>query len=61
MFVPGRPFQPSIMFAGKAGAYASGATFRCPLLGGLLGLPKNNKLGWKGLPETNTLAFYEHS
>ena len=22
MFVPGKPFQPSLMFAGKAGAYA---------------------------------------
>jgi hypothetical protein len=22
-------------------------------------LPTNNKLGWRGLPETNTLAYYE--
>ncbi len=25
MFVPGKPFQPSPMFVGKAGAYPSGA------------------------------------
>jgi hypothetical protein len=25
MFVPGKPFQPSLMFAGKAGAYPSEA------------------------------------
>jgi hypothetical protein len=24
-------------------------------------LPTNNRLGWKGLPELNTLAYYEHS
>jgi hypothetical protein len=32
MFVPGKPFQPSLMFACKAGAYSSEATFRCPTL-----------------------------
>ncbi len=45
MFVPGEPFQPSLMFGGKVGAYPSEAPFR---------------LGWKGLPETNTLAYYEN-
>jgi hypothetical protein len=29
MFVPGKPFQRSLMFAGKAGAYPSEAHFRC--------------------------------
>jgi hypothetical protein len=24
-------------------------------------LPANKRLGWKGLPRTNTLAYYEHS
>ncbi len=28
MFVPGKPFQPSLVFAGKAGAYPSGATYK---------------------------------
>jgi len=36
------------MFAGEAGAYFQA-------------LPANIRLGWKGLPGTNTLAFYEHS
>ena len=33
VFVPGKPFQPSHMFAGKAGAYMSEAPFRCSMLG----------------------------
>ncbi len=30
------------------------------LVGYALALPSNIKLGWKGLPETNTLAYYEN-
>jgi len=40
--------QLNLMFAGEAGAYFQA-------------LPANIRLGWKGLPGTNTLAFYEHS
>ncbi len=29
MFVPAKPFQPSLMFAGKAGASLSEAPIRC--------------------------------
>jgi hypothetical protein len=29
MFVPRQPFQPSLMFVGKAGAYPSEAPFIC--------------------------------
>jgi len=32
MFVPGKPFQPSLMIAGKAGAYPGEAPFRCSTL-----------------------------
>jgi hypothetical protein len=32
-----------------------------PLDGRLLALPTNIRLGKKGLPVTNTLAYYEHS
>ncbi len=46
------------MFVGKAGAYPSEAGFT--LKGSLLALPTSIRLGWKGLPETNTLASYEH-
>ncbi len=28
VFVPGKPFQPGIVFVGKAGAYPSELTFR---------------------------------
>ncbi len=31
-----------------------------PLLGRLLASPTNIRLGWKGLPGTNTLAYYEN-
>jgi len=47
------------MFAGKTGANASEAHFRAPLLGRLLASPINIQLGWKRLPGTNALAYYE--
>jgi hypothetical protein len=31
-FVPAKPFQPSLMFSGKARAYPSEAPFRCSTL-----------------------------
>jgi hypothetical protein len=37
-FVPDKPFQPSLMFAGKAGAYQNEAPFRCYTLGWVPGL-----------------------
>jgi hypothetical protein len=42
------------MFAGKVGAYPSEGA---PLLGRILALPTNIRLGWKGLPGTNALAY----
>ncbi len=52
MFVPGKPYQPNLMFAGKTGAYPTEVDF--------LALPENVRLGWKGLSETNTPAYYEN-
>jgi hypothetical protein len=49
------------MSAGEAGAYPSEAPFRCSTLGSLLALPTNIRLGWKGLPGTNALAYYKNS
>ncbi len=46
----------SLMFVGKTGGYLI-----APLKGRLLALSTNNLLGWKGLPRTNTLAYYESS
>jgi hypothetical protein len=31
MFLPGKPFKPSLVFAGKAGADPSEAPFKCVL------------------------------
>ncbi len=47
------------MFAGKAGAYPSEPPFSAPLKGRLLALAAKNRLGWKGLPGANTLAYYK--
>jgi hypothetical protein len=51
---PCKPSQPSLMFAGKAGAYQSKES----TVQVLLNLPANIGLGWKGLPAPNTLAYY---
>ncbi len=56
--VPGKSFQPGLMFAGKAGACPSEAPFRCSTLGCPLTLLPNIRLGWKDVPGTNTLAYY---
>ncbi len=57
VFVPGKPLQPSLMFAGKAQPtqvkHLSGALLK----GRPLALPANIRLGWKDLPKTNTLAY----
>ena len=56
VFAPGKSFQPSLMFAGKAILkHLSGS----PFYGRLLASPTNIWLGWKGLPGTYALAYYE--
>ncbi len=45
VFVQGRPFQLSLMFAGKAGSMPYTVT---------------PEIGWMGQPGTNTLAYYKH-
>ncbi len=52
MFVPSKPFQPSLMFVGKARGLPEWSTF--------LALIQNIRLGWKDLPGTNTLAYYKN-
>jgi hypothetical protein len=52
VFAPGKPFQPSHIIAGKVGAYPSEAALRCFTI---------DTLGWKVLPSTNYLAYYENS
>jgi hypothetical protein len=51
VFAPGKPFQPSPMFASEAREPAKKKGFSgAPLLSNLLALPTNIRLGWKGLP-----------
>jgi hypothetical protein len=59
VLISGEPFQPSITFVKKAGAYPSDLS-GAPLLGRFQALPTNIRLGWKSLPGTNTLADYKH-
>ncbi len=60
MFASGKTFQPCLSFMGKArGLPQSGARERyfnweAPVL------PTNLRLGWKGLPGTYALTYYEH-
>ncbi len=45
------------MFPGKADPYSSEYLSGAPLLGKLLALPTNIRLGWKGLPGTKTSSL----
>ncbi len=57
VFVPGKPFQYSLMFSDKIGAYPKGSAFEgATLKGRLQALPANIRVAWKGLPGTNTLG-----
>jgi hypothetical protein len=56
MFVSIKPFQPSVTFLTQAGSYPRGAPESR-----LLALHTDIRLSWKGLPGTNTLAYYDHS
>ncbi len=60
MFVSGKLFQPSPMIATKARAYLSETPIRCSTLGWLHALTTNIRLGWKSLPWTFVLAYYEN-
>jgi hypothetical protein len=68
--IPGKPFQPSLMYVINAGAYPRGRPVAVKsfitlaperLKGRLLALHTIVRLGWKTLPGTNTLAYYGHS
>ncbi len=60
MFVPGKPFQPSLMFAGNARTLPRVEHLKVASLGWPLALPANIRLGWKGLPRTNKPSYYEY-
>ncbi len=58
MFVPGKLFQYSLWV--WTVAYATVEHVKMALPGQALALPSNIRLGWKGFPRTNTLAYYEN-
>ena len=43
----------------RLGAYPRVENMKGVSLGKALALPANIRLGWKGLPGTNTLAYYQ--
>jgi hypothetical protein len=45
----------------RPGAYPIVEHLKGTTLGLAPFLPTNIRLGWKGFPKTNTLAYYEHS
>ncbi len=56
MFVPGKPFQPSLIFVGNARTQEwSTDSYYSRVCCGLT----NIRLGWKGLPGTNPLAYLQ--
>jgi hypothetical protein len=61
VFVPGRPFQPSLMFENKTGAYPIEAPFKCSTLRLTPGLTTNMRLEYERQPTTNTQAYWAHS
>ncbi len=57
MFVFDKQFKPSVIFVGKANSLPkSGATERSFAWDAV-----SSRLGWKGFPWTNTLAYKEYS
>ncbi len=61
VFVHGRHFCASLMFANKSRAYISGAPYRWTHPTYAPALPPSIRLGWKGFPVTNTPAFLVRS
>jgi hypothetical protein len=58
---PNKPFHPSLMFASKAKLSPSEAPFRYSPEGKAPGLPAYVRLGRKGLPGTNDVAYFDSS
>ncbi len=55
VFVPGKPFKPSLVYAGKAKTYLKATSVRPALA-----LLANIMLSWKRLPGTNSRAYSAH-
>ncbi len=60
MFVPGRPFQPNLMFVCKVRSLPKTAAPERYFSQEAPALLASIRLGWKCLPGTNTNLNYEH-
>ncbi len=58
VLVLGKPFQPSLIFEGKAGSLPHGRAPKRYYTPACSGLTKNIRLGSRGLPGTNTLFCF---
>jgi len=56
MIVHNKPFDHSLLFSSKVGAYPSEVPFRYSTLKHTPGI----RLDYKGLPGTNSLVYFEH-
>jgi len=61
VFFLGKPFKLHLMFASKARAYSSGAPFKDFTLRVYYYTTLNIRVGWKSLPGTNTIAYFDDS
>ncbi len=61
MLAPGKPFQPSLMFVSKAGAYPSGTSFQVVSsgVGSLVALPINIELSKEKLAMDQHFGFLQ--
>ncbi len=60
VFVPGKPSSIVHCLRARPGAYPRVEHLKGASIGQVLALPTNIRLGYKGLPGTNTLAYYEN-
>ncbi len=61
MLVPGKPFQPSLMFVGKARSLPGVEHLNGASLSLAVALFAKIRISWNGLPRADTLAYYKHS
>jgi hypothetical protein len=60
-FVPGKPFQPSLMFAISSEHTRVKNLSGSALNGRILASPTNIRLDWKGFLETSIIAYYKNA
>ncbi len=59
LFDPSKPLQHSLMSVDRPEDYPRASQLKGSSLEKAPALPTNIRLGWKGLPGTNTLTYYK--